>query len=158
MRALTVILCVLLALVIAFGAWFFVTGTLDVQVTRVTAPASDYPEAFASIRDVLISGGAQAVYSMGESLENAADYTLMDVNIQMTNRSLFDAEWLNIELIPIGGDVALYSLTGNTADVPAKGMQSANLKLVTRAEESGTHTLVIQYYVFGISRSVKINF
>ena len=137
MKALTVFLCLLLSIVIAFGAWFMITGTLDAQVSRVTA---------------------QATYSTGDSLENPADYTLMDVNIQLTNRSLFDAEWLNIELTPISGDVALYSLTGQCADVPAKGMQSINLKLVTRTGADSTHTAKIQYYVFGVSRSIQVQF
>lgn len=158
MKALTVFLCLLLSIVIAFGAWFMITGTLDAQVSRVTAQASEYPEAFDSIRGVLTGGGAQAIYSTGDPLENPADYTLMDVNIQLTNRSLFDAEWLNIELTPISGDVALYSLTGQCADVPAKGMQSVNLKLVTRAGADSVHTAKIQYYVFGVSRSIQVQF
>lgn len=158
MKALTVFLCLLLSIAIAFGAWFYITGTLDAQVSRVSAQASEYPEAFDSIRSVLQSGGAQAIYSIGDTLENAADYTLMDINIQLTNRSLFDAEWLNIELAPIDGDVALYSLTGACTDVPAKGMQSVNLKLVTRAGADSVHTATIQYYVFGISRSIQIQF
>lgn len=156
MKALTAVLCVLLALVIAFGAWFFIAGTLDAQATRVTARASEYPDAFSAIRETIASGGAQAVYAPGDPLENAADYILADVNIQLTNRSLFNAEWLNIELIPVEGDVALYSLTGQGTDVPAKGMQSANLKLVTRADSP--HTAEIQYYVFGISRKIRIEF
>ena len=158
MRALTVFLCLLLTIVIAFGAWFYITGTLNAQVGRVTARASDYPEAFESIRSVLTGGGAQAVYSIGDTLESPADYTLMDVNIQLTNRSLFDAEWLNIELAPIDGDVALYSLAGACADVPAQGMQSVNLKLVTRAGTESVHTATIQYYVFGVSRSIQVQF
>ena len=70
MKALTVFLCLLLSIVIAFGTWFMITGTLDAQVSRVTAQASEYPEAFDSIRGVLTGGGAQAIYSTGDSLEN----------------------------------------------------------------------------------------
>lgn len=138
-----------------FAAFFFAGGSLHTEASVLSAAAADYPGAFASIQSVLASGTAPQLLS-DESLGDAANYTLLDVSVTLGNRGIFDAEWLNIQIDGAPGDIAVYSLTGDGLDVPARSNAQINLKLITRADPATTRRLTIQYYVYGISRSVSV--
>ena len=157
LRGLTVFLSLVLALMLAFCAFFYTGGTLRAEVSRITAPAAEHPDTFEQVRDVLEGNGAPIRFT-DESLGDASAYSLMDVNIILTNRGIFDAEWLNVEAQGIEGDVAVYSLTGDGSDVAARSTGSVNLKYVTRASADAPRSLKIQYYVYGISRTIEVNF
>ena len=157
MKPLNVLLSLVLVLALAFLGFFFFGSMLDPTVTRITARADEHPEAFASIRNVVLSDAAPQIFSY-ESIENAGNYGLVDVNISLANHGLFDAEWLNIVVNGAPGDVAVYSLTGQGSDVPGRSAASVNFKLITRANEDAPRSATIQYYVFGISRTVKVEF
>ena len=156
LKPLNFILCLILVLMLAFVAFFFAGGTLSSSATCITAAAADYPEAFESIRGVISSDTAPHLLS-NEALGDASLYTLVDVNIILSNRGIFDAEWLNIQVEGAPGDVAVYSLTGDGLDVPARSSAQVNLKLVTRAPADATRQITIQYYVYGISRSIHVS-
>ena len=157
MRTLTVFLSLILILMLSFCAYFYAGSTLQVEVRCITAPASEYPETFESVRHVLATGSAPIVLS-GESLGDASACSLVDVNIILTNRGIFAAEWLNIQTKGAEGDIAVYSLTGDGSDVLARSTGQVNLKFVTRASGSVPRSLTIQYYVYGISRTIEVNF
>ena len=63
---------------------------------------------------------------------------------------------LNIKLTGVTGDIAVYSLTGDGSDVAARSAGQVNLKLITRAGQQAARSLSIQYYVYGISRTINI--
>ena len=155
LKPLNFILCLILVLMLAFVAFFFAGGTLSSSATCITAAAADYPEAFESIRGVISADSAPQLLS-NEALGDPSGYTLVDVNISLSNRGVFDAEWLNIQVEGAPGDVAVYSLTGDGLDVPARSSAQVNLKLLTRAPADATRQITIQYYVYGISRSVHV--
>lgn len=156
MKPATVILSLILILMLAFCAFFYTGGTLKAQVSSISASAAEYPEAFESIRNIVASGSAPQTIS-GDALDDPALYSLVDVNITLTNRGVFDAEWLNVKVQGATGDVAVYSLSGDGTDVPARGTGQVNLKLVTRAPADSARTVTIQYYVYGISRTIRLD-
>ena len=157
MRTLTVFLSMILILMLSFCAFFYAGGTLRAEVSCITAPASEYPDAFAAVREVLASGSAPILFS-GENPDDASAYSLLDVNIILTNQGIFDAEWLNIQAKGANGDIAVYSLTGDGTDVSARSTGQVNLKYVTRATGDVPRMITIQYYVYGISRTIEISF
>lgn len=157
MRAATLLLSLILVLMLCFCAFFYTGGTLQAQVSRTTASAAEYPDSFDLVRDILASGSAPRLYSE-EGAVDASGCALVDVNVILTNRGMFDAEWLNVQPEPAAGDIAVYSLTGDGSDVPARGTGHVNLKIVTRAGADVPRSLRIQYYVYGISRTVEINY
>lgn len=157
MRTATLLLSLILVLMLCFCAFFYTGGTLQAQVGRTAASAADYPESFEQVRRILESGSAPRRFSE-EELGDASAYSLTDVNILLTNRGMFDAEWLNVQPESLDGDIAVYSLTGDGSDVPARGTGLVNLKLVSRAAADAPRTLRIQYYVYGISRTIEIHY
>ena len=157
MRAATLLLSLILILMLCFCAFFYTGGTLQAQVSRTTASAAEYPDSFEQVKNILAAGSAPLRYS-DEELGDVSGYALTDVNVILTNRGLFDAEWLNVQPEPLDGDIAVYSLSGDGSDVPARGTGHVNLKLITRADASAPRTLKIQYYVYGISRTIEVNY
>ena len=156
MKPANVVLSLILILALAFGAFYYTGGTLQAQVSSINAQAADYPDAFASIQGVIANGTAPQLFT-ADPLDDPANYTLVDMNISLTNRGIFDAEWLNIKVQGATGDVAVYSLTGDGADVPARSSTQVNLKLITRAAPDSPRTITIQYYVYGISRTITLD-
>lgn len=155
MKPATTIFSLILVLILVFCLFFYSGGTLVPQASSLNADAAEYPDAFESIRSILSTGTAPQTFS-GDTLDDASNFRLVDVNISLTNRGIFDAEWLNIQLNPAVGDVAVYSISGNGTDVAARSTGQINLKLITRAPADSRRSVSIQYYVYGISRTIEV--
>lgn len=156
LRRRTLILGILFVLLLGFVIYFFVGGTLSAEVRTVTANASEYPEAFLSIRNVLESGAAPQTFS-AEALGDASMYTLVDTTITLSNAGLFSAEWLDVQTTGINGDVAVYSLTGEGESIDPRSSGQLNLKIITTADANAVRTFQIQYYVFGMKRTLTVS-
>ena len=156
MRKLTAILIVILVMMAGFTAWFFLGGTLRAHVHIQTASAADYPEAHGAIRELLAAGSAPQLFDDPALAEDAEVCTLVDVNITLTNRGLFPAEWLHISAAPAPGDIAVYALTGEGSDVAPRGVATVNLKLITTAPADAERDITVQYYVHGMKRQITV--
>lgn len=154
MRKLTALLILLLVLLAGFAGWFYVGGTLRAEVSIQTARAGEYPEAYGAIRALLASGSAPQTFADPSLPEDPAGYTLVDVNLHLSNRGLFPAEWLDIRAEAVEGDIAVYALTGEGSDVPARDSATVNLKVITTAPADAQRTIRIQYYVHGMKREI----
>ncbi len=87
MKGFTVFLSLILIAMIGFCVFFYVGGTLDVQMGSISANAAEYPDAFNSIRNVIASGSAPQIFS-GDPLDDPKNYTLLDINLTLTNRGI----------------------------------------------------------------------
>ena len=154
MRKLTAALSILLVILLGFAAWFYLGGTLRSEVAAQSAPAADYPEAFGAVRALIEAGAAPQILSGGGLSEDPSPYTLVDINVTLTNRGLFPAEWLHIRAEGAPGDVAVYAVTGEGTDIAARDSGTVNLKLVTTAASDAPRSIVIQYYVHGMKREI----
>ena len=156
MRKLTAVLAILLVLLLGFAAWFYLGGTLRGQLYTQTARAADYPEAFGAIRSLLNSGAAPQILGKSGLSEDPAPYTLVDINVTLTNRGLFPAEWLDIRAEGVDGDIAVYAVTGEGSDIAARDSGQVNLKLITTAASDARRDIIIQYYVHGMKRKITV--
>lgn len=156
MRKITIILGVIFILLVGLAVYFFVGGTLNAQIKTLTANAAEYPDAFNSIRNVLESGSAPQYFSTS-GLGEADQYTLVDVTISLENPGLFAAEWLDVRVQGVSGDVAVYSLTGATSSIGARSAGQVNLKLITTADPNAIRAYQIQYYVYGMKRTITVS-
>lgn len=156
MKKIDAALLILLILLLAFAAFFFAGGTLQARAAKTVAPASEQPETFASIQRLLASGAAPQVFSDAIP-QSAEDCSLVEATIALANPGLFDAEWLTISVEGASGDIAVYSLSGEATDIPARSTAQIQLKLLT-ARPDAPRTATIQYYVFGLSRSISVEF
>ena len=88
--------------------------------------------------------------------QDPAAYTLADITVTLTNRGLFPAEWLDIHAEAAPGDIAVYSLTGEGSDIPARDTAQVNLKLVTTAMPDAVRDITIQYHIHGMQRTITV--
>jgi hypothetical protein len=156
MRKLTILLAIVLVLMLGFAGWFYLGGTLRGEVALQSAPAADYPEAFGAVRSIVEGGTAPQVLGGGGLSGDPSAYTLMDINVTLTNRGLFPAEWLHITMDGALGDIAVYAVTGEGSDVAPRDNVTVNLKLVTTAAADAPRRIRIQYYVHGMKREITV--
>ena len=155
MKRLTSILFITLLVLAAFAFLFLAGGTLKAELSPVSAAATEYPQVFESIRVVLESGAAPQVFA--EGVPDAPDgLRLEDVTITLSNRGIFDAEWVSVEVAPAPGDLAVYSLSGEGSTIRARTIGTINLKLLSRMDVSGPRTYRVQYYIYGTKRTVTL--
>jgi len=154
MKKLNIFLLIVLLLMIGFAGWFMIGGTLRAQVYSATAPASDHPDACTSIRNIVNAGAAPQQF---DQLPDSPDgCTLVDTTITLSNIGLFDAEWIDISVSPAPGDIAVYSLTGEASSLAAGTSGQVNLKLLTAAPAETTRKITLNYYIFGMLRSITV--
>jgi len=135
---------------------FLPGGTLRGEAAIQSAPAADYPEAFGAVRSILEGGTAPQVLDGGSLSEDPSPYRLMDINVTLSNRGLFPAEWLHISMEGAAGDIAVYAVTGEGSDVAPRDTITVNLKLVTTAAPDAPRRIAIQYYVHGMKREIIV--
>lgn len=155
MRKSTLMLAVLFVLLLMCGILFLAGGTLSGSVSVAATSASEYPQAFESIGQVLASGGTAQRFSEAMPA-NAEDCRLEVVTLSLHNPGLVSAEWLSVSVEGAAGDVAVYSVDGEGDTVPGRGDGSLTLKIVARADGAGDRRYQVQYYVFGMKRSLTL--
>ena len=154
MKKLNIVLALVLAVLIGFVIYFMVGAKLHAQSTTAAAMGWEYPEVFDSINGILASGSApQQFQQLPKDTHNC---TLLDITLTVQNRGMFSADWLDISVIPQEGDIAVYSLTGEGASIPAHSSGQVNLKLVTTSTQA-RHTIELNYYVYGMPRTIRVS-
>jgi len=157
MRRLSALLSIILVLMAGSAGVFYFGGTLRGRTTIQTAPARDYPEAFAAIVRLVESGSAPQILGSAPLSENHEGYTLVNITLTLSNRGLLPAEWLHTRIAPAPGDIAVYALTGEGSDVAPRGSAQVDLKLVTTAPADAVRDITVQYYVYGVKREIVLN-
>ena len=77
MKKLNIFLMIVLILMLAVVAYFFIGGTLHAKAAVATAPASDYPDVCASISNIVNSGAAPQQFTVLPA--SPKDCTLVDM-------------------------------------------------------------------------------
>lgn len=154
MKKLNIFLLIVLILMLGFVAYFLIGGTMKAEVYTATAPAMDHIDACKSIQSIVNSGAAPQQFTALPSSPEGC--TLVDTTITLTNPGLFDAEWIDISVTPAAGDIAVYSLTGEASSLASRTSGQVNLKLITTAPAETRRKITLNYYVFGMMRSVSV--
>lgn len=154
MKKLNIALLIVLILMIGFAGWFMIGGTLRAQVYTATAPAVDHQEACISIQNIINAGAAPQQF--GQLPDSPDGCTLVDTTVTLSNIGLFDAEWIDISVSPAPGDIAVYSLTGEASSLAAGSSGQVNLKLLSSAPAETKRQITLNYYIFGMLRSITV--
>ena len=154
MKLIHKVLLAVLILMLLFVLWFYAGATLRARASVAVARAADYPEAFEAAASLVHSGAAYELFS-NEALETAENYVLVDASVNLHNFGPFPAEWLEVEVQPGAGDVAVYSVTGGAGNVPAFGSGRVNVKLIVR-DAQAERGMTLGYYVRGMHRTIEV--
>lgn len=157
MKALSIVLSVIAALLLALMAVFYIGGSLGTDVEVVVTQAQDAPEAFESAAQAVRTGHAAQRFASLEG-EDAEDYALAKISVTFNNGGLFAAEWLTFSVSPGEGDVAVYARSAESLDIPARSSAQLELSLLCAGEDAGAgRALQIEYYVLGMKRTAEIS-
>ena len=149
MKALSIVLAVVAACLLALIAVFWFGGALEAEVA--IAPAITGDEALAAVEDAQ-NGLALHTYA---SIDETRDCALTDITVTFANSGLFDAEWLTCSLVPGAGDVALYAQSDIKLDVAARSQAQLTLRVLTQGDGAG-RALDVEYYVLGMRRTMTV--
>lgn len=149
MKALSIVLAVVAACLLALIAVFWFGGALEAEVA--IAPAITGDEALAAVEDAQ-NGLALHTYA---SIDETRDCALTDITVTFANSGLFDAEWLTCSLVPGAGDVALYAQSDIKLDVEARSQAQLTLRVLTQGDGAG-RALDVEYYVLGMRRTMTV--
>lgn len=151
----TLILGIVFVLLLTLAGLFLLGGTLSARIEVVSATASDHPRAFEGIRKIV--EGGQAPQTFQEPLPvDPAECKLEDVTLFLANRGLLDAEWVSVTVEGAPGDIAVYSISGESETVDARTIGTINLKLISLQSAAGSRTYHVQYYVYGMKRTIAV--
>ena len=157
MKALSIVLAVIAVCLIALIAVFYIGGALGTGVVVDARPAQEDVLSYAAIVEAAQAGRLPATFAEFEGMD-AANLSLTNVTVTFYNNGLFDAEFLTFAIQPGAGDLAVYSQSAETLDIPARSSAQLNLKLVCDgAVSSAGRTLEIEYYVLGMRRTATIS-
>ena len=156
MKALSIVLSVIAALLIALIAVFFIGAALDADVSVATLPAAQDALGFAAAVESVQLESAPAIYETLESVA-AADYAVTDITVTFHNKGFFAAEWLTFEFIPATGDMALCTQSADRLDLPARSEAQLTFSLLSKegASDAG-RALNVEYYVLGMRRTMTV--
>ena len=149
MKALSIVLAVVAACLLALIAVFWFGGALEAEVA--IAPAVTGEEALDAVEDAQ-NGLALHTYA---SIDETRDCALTDITVTFANSGLFDAEWLTCSLVPGAGDVALYAQSDIKLDVEARSQAQLTLRVLTQGDGAG-RALDVEYYVLGMRRTMTV--
>ena len=149
MKALSIVLAVVAACLLALIAVFWFGGALGAEVA--IAPAIAGEEALAAVEDAQ-NGLALHTYA---SIDETRDCALTDITITFANGGLFDAEWLTCSLVPGAGDAALCAQSDIKLDVEARSQAQLTLRVLTQGDGAG-RALNVEYYVLGMRRTMTV--
>ena len=155
MKKIAALLGIILLFMIGLAGWFYLGGTLRTGLYIQTAEASDYPDVFEAVRQILDKGSAPQVFA-DTDLGDISGYTLADITLTLDNRGLVAAEWLNLKVEGAPGDIAVYSLTGEGSDIAARQSGQMNLKLITTAGVDAVRRITVEYYTYGVKRQITV--
>ena len=155
MRRSTAALAGILILMVMLAVLFLTGGRLDARLTSASAGAAEYPQAFESICALLEADSVPQRFTDAD-VPAADGCRLEDVTITLRNNGLIPAEWVYIKADGAPGDIAVYSITGEGGTVAPRSTATVNLKLISDVRGTGSRTYHIEYYVYGMKRSITL--
>ena len=164
MKYIAVFTVVLVLLAAALGVYTYANIRLEVaEITLEAYPASQQAEDFASWQSAVDNGAVCGTPYTQTIPGTAADYSYFVYTLRLRNKGLIDAEMVEVQTVPVNGDVLSYSTTNaesinrNTV-IPSGGEQDVWTVLITSKQNQDSHMVTrsfyITYYIWGMPVTV----
>jgi len=164
MKYVAIFMAVLVLLAGAFGLYAYVNTRLAVvDIELMVYPATQQEADFQRWQNA-VDNGAVVGTAYAQSIPGTAeDYSYFVYTFRLRNKGLIDAEMVEIQPVPVNGDVLSYSTT-DAAAVNANTMVKAGSErdvwsvLITSRQNQDnyqvTRSFYITYYIWGIPVTV----
>ena len=164
MKYVAVFMVVLVLLAAALGIYTYANIKLQVAEIKLQAyPATQQETDFLGWQ-AAVDNGAVSGTAFTESIPGTADdYSYFVYTLRLRNRGLIDAEMVEIQPVPVNGDVLSYSTT-DMASINANTVISAgserdvwNVIITSKQNQDNqivTRSFYITYYIWGLPVTV----
>ncbi|MBQ1946582.1 MAG: hypothetical protein II343_06585 [Clostridia bacterium] len=164
MKYVAVFMVVLVLLAAALGIYTYANIKLQVAEIKLQAyPATQQETDFLGWQ-AAVDNGAVSGTAFAESIPGTADdYSYFVYTLRLRNRGLIDAEMVEIQPVPVNGDVLSYSTT-DMASINANTVISAGSErdvwnvIITSKQNQDNHIVTrsfyITYYIWGLPVTV----
>lgn len=164
MKYVAVFMVVLVLLVAALGIYTYANIRLQVASIELQAyPAEQQAADFHNWQNA-VDNGAVSGTAFTESIPGtAADYSYFVYTLRLRNKGLIDAEMVEIQPVPVNGDVLSYSTTDaasiNANTVVAAGSERDVWNVIITSKQNQenhivTRSFYITYYIWGLPVTV----
>lgn len=132
--------------------YYILSSRLYMQVDIRVVPARERAEDFAHVKENVDNG----LYGDIGDLEDIDAYYFASIVVKAKNYSLFSAEWAELSVRTIEGDVMLFARDIGPKDIGGFGADSFEVTLLTRASEQ-QRSGWLEYYIFGRQHTLEVN-
>ena len=164
MKYVAIVMVLLVVAAAAFGLYAYVNARLVVASIELEAyDATMQTEDFLRWQSAVDNGAAAGTAYTDSIPGTAADYSYFLYTFRLRNKGLIDAEMVEIQPVPVNGDVLSYSTT-NAADINrgttvAAGSERDVWSVLITSKQNRDNYLVtrsfyITYYLWGIPITV----
>ncbi|MBR4234561.1 MAG: hypothetical protein IKR85_00680 [Clostridia bacterium] len=129
---------------------YMLTSRLTLTVSAERVSAGEKPEEFASLMQSARESGSGGAIGLSET----DGCTFVTVNVQLKNRSPFDAEWITLSLSTLPDDALVVSSYTGPIDITASGSERLYVTYLTRRDDTSCGGRV-EYYIYGRYHSTE---
>ncbi len=150
MKALAKFLTVVTLVVVLLGGYIIWAANISVvPAGALVESAADRQPAFDSLTASAAVGSPDLVLYNTDISPDSADYIFVTYTVNMENRNLLPAEWLQLSLSVQDGDVLM--IKPAIEDILPMDSEKIELVLMTSRSNSASYTrsAVLTYYVYG---------
>lgn len=146
--------------------WGFLNATLDIRAESVAPlqPKQERTELERLARLMEISAVRGVVYD-AQPLLNLDDYTVLQYTLIVRNRGLIQADMLEVQIMPVSGDVLCYSQQDAQGIDVNQGISAGpgqtirlHCYLLTKKGTHAVRDLHVSYYVWGNPFFIKLTY
>jgi len=164
MKYVAVFMVVLVLLAGAVGVYAYLNVKLEVASIEMAAyPATQQAADFQGWQNAVDNGAVSGTAFTGSIPGTADDYSYFVYTLRLRNKGLIDAEMVEVQPVPVNGDVLSYTTTdaaaiNNNTIVASGGERDVWNVIITSRQNQENHIVTrsfyITYYIWGIPVTV----
>ncbi|MFH1513771.1 MAG: hypothetical protein ABIG45_10510 [Bacillota bacterium] len=155
LKYLMLFMIALLVVVIVVVGYFFFTAKVTVAGCDIMGDAATLqPDLFRQIKQYAALDAFQGIMFSQEPIGDAADYVFITYTLQLSNQCLVPIDIIEVQVIPKEGDVLqVGEFTVHSLQPKTRGSVSATI--LTKKDSHSVREVLITYYVWGVSFSIR---
>ena len=168
MKYVAIFMAALVVLAAALG--IYTLANAHVQVTAITlnaVPAAERESEFAALQNAMDQHALTGIPFTDSVPGTSADYSFFTYTFRLKNSGLISAEMVEIQPVPVNGDVLCYATADSSQAnanlvVRSKQERDAWCVLLTSAQNQENHLVTrsfrVTYYIWGMAKSTTVTY
>jgi hypothetical protein len=153
-----VLMIALVVLALGMVGYFYATAKVTISAYKADGvQATQRADEFAQIKEQVEQDAFQGTLFTSASIGEAADYAFITYTLRLDNACLVPIDSIEVQVEPDARDV-LQLADGKVHSLDAKAQGDITATILTAADSHSIRELVVTYYVWGVSFSIRQTF